>query len=88
MKKLFLVYDQKGVVKAYPSFKEAKGKFDEMCSSHIKAMSDNPTFGYKRIKSDFDGNQVIQFRSWHKSVVKGKPKYFNDIFSLQAIEVE
>ena len=88
MKKLFLVSDQKGLAKPYSSFKEAKNKFDEMCAAHIKQMSDNPTFGYKRVKFDVDEGQAFQFRSWHKSVVKGKPKYFNDLFSLQPIEVE
>ena len=88
MKKLFLVIDQKGMVKAYPSFKEAKDKFDQMCAAHIKVMSDNPSFGYKRQKVDVDGSQVFQFRSWHKSIVGGKPRFFNDIFSLQTIVVE
>ena len=88
MKKLFLVIDQKGLAKAYPSFKEAKDKFDQMCAAHIKVMSDNPTFGYKRIKSDVDESQVLQFRSWHRSIVNGKPRFFNEIFSLQSIVTE
>lgn len=88
MKKLFLVIDQKGLAKAYPSFKEAKDKFDQMCAAHIKIMSDNPTFGYKRIKFDVDECQVFQFRSWHRSIVNGKPRFFNEIFSLQSIVSE
>ena len=88
MKKLFLVIDQKGLAKAYPSFKEAKDKFDQMCAAHIKVMSDNPSFGYKRIKSDVDGSQVLQFRSWHRSIVNGKPRFFNEIFSMQSIVLE
>jgi hypothetical protein len=88
MKKLFLVIDQKGLAKAYPSFKEAKDKFDQMCAAHIKIMSDSPSFGYKRAKFDVDGSQVLQFRSWHRSIVNGKPRFFNEIFSLQSIVTE
>jgi len=87
MKKVFLVIDQKGLAQPYPSFKEAKDAYEQMCAAHIKTMSDNPTFGYKRYKSDIDGSQVFQFRSWHKSIIKGKPRFFNDIFSLQEMTI-
>lgn len=85
MKTIYLVSDQKGMIQAYPTFKEGKDKFDLMCTNHIKTLSDNPTFNYKRYKIE-DG--LFQFRSYYKSNVKGKIRYFNDIFTFQSIIID
>lgn len=88
MKQLFLVSDQKGMIQAYTTFKEGKIKFDQMCANHIKHLSENPSFNYKRFTIEIDGQKIYQFRSYYRTTIKGKTRLNNDIFSLQTITIE
>lgn len=88
MTELFLVSDQKAVIQAYSTFKEGKDAYDHMCSAHIKELSDNPTFSYRRTKTDLgDGQVVYQFRCCHKRKVNGQLRFFQECFSFQIIKL-
>lgn len=87
--KIYLVNDQKGVIKAYPTFKEGTDAFNQLCQNHIKQCCENPTFVYKRFYSKFeDGCSLSQFRSSYKTTKNGKIRFINDIFSFQVIQID